>query len=80
MFGELQVGFALDAVAAELRVARQLLVFLEQLRRIAALAIILAIAARSTSGNAAPAAATAAPATALTIVDQMKIPINSLGL
>jgi len=81
MFGELEVGFALDAVAAELRVAGQLLVLFKQLRRIPTLAIVLAIAARSAAGNAAPAAAaaTAAPATALPIVDQMEIPINSLG-
>jgi hypothetical protein len=73
MFGVLQISFALDAVAAELRVARQLLVLFQKLRRIAALAIVLAIAAWSTARNAAPAAAaaTAAPATALPIVDQM---------
>jgi hypothetical protein len=67
MVRELQIIFALDAIARELRVTRHVLVFLEQLRRIAALAVVLAIA----SEILAPLATTAATAAALSIVDQM---------
>ena len=49
MVGELEIIFGLDAVAGELRVARHALVFLEQLRGIAALAIVLAIASGLTA-------------------------------
>ena len=44
MVRKLQIIFGLDAVARELRVARQALVFFQQLGGIAALAIVLAIA------------------------------------
>jgi hypothetical protein len=47
MVGELQKIFGLDAVAAELRVARHALVFFEQLGGIAALPVVLAIATAS---------------------------------
>jgi len=67
MVGELKEIFALDAVARELSVARHVLVFLEQLRRVAALAIVLPVAAE-VGASLASAAATAA---ALSITDQM---------
>jgi hypothetical protein len=67
MVGELQIIFALHAVAGELRVARHVLVLFEELRRIAALAIVLAVSAEVWV-PLPPAAATAAT---LSIVDQM---------
>jgi hypothetical protein len=70
MFGELQVIFALDAVAAKLRVTRELLVLFQKLGGVAPLPIVLAIAAGHVVRRASPAA-TAAPAAALTIVDQL---------
>ena len=44
MVRKLQIIFGLDAVALHLRVARQALVFLEQLGGIAALPVVLAVA------------------------------------
>jgi len=67
MVGELQEIFALDPVARELRVASHVLVLLEQLRRVAALPVILAVA----PGSGSPLAPAAAPAAALSIIDQM---------
>jgi hypothetical protein len=67
MVGELQEIFALDPVARELRVASHALVLLEQLRRVAALPVILAVA----PGSRSPLAPAAAPAAALSIIDQM---------
>jgi hypothetical protein len=64
---ELQIIFALDAIAGELRVARHVLVFFEQLRGVAPLAVVLPVAPEIWA-SLAPAAATAA---ALSIVDQM---------
>ena len=56
MVRKLQIIFGLDAVALHLRVARQALIFFEQLGGVAALAIVLAvarpgIAARRTPGR-----------------------------
>jgi len=48
MVRELEIIFGLDAIPGELHVARQRLVLLEQLGGIAALAIVLAIAVRTT--------------------------------
>ena len=72
MVGELETIFGLHAVALKLRVARERLVFLKQLRGIAARAVVLPVAhigrlVRRTR-SAATAAATAA---VLTIVYQM---------
>jgi hypothetical protein len=70
MIGELEVIFGLHTITGKLHVARQCLVFFEQLGGIAALAIVLAIAVR-TSGHALGTLPTAtATAAALTIVDQ----------
>jgi hypothetical protein len=71
----LQIIFGLDAVATELRIARHALVFFQELRGIATLAIVLAVAIRPSTevlGPLAPAAATAA--TLLSIIDQMLLP------
>jgi hypothetical protein len=68
----LQIIFALDAVAGKLRVARHALVFFEELRGIATLAIVLAVArlpaAEVPTSTLSP---TTAPAAALSIVDQI---------
>jgi hypothetical protein len=77
MVRELQEIFGLDAVARELGVARHALVFLEQLGGIAALAIVLAVARLSAEISAAALSSTAAPAAALTIVDQMSTSLRS---
>ena len=71
----LEIGFGLDAVALHLGVARQALIFFQQLGGIAALPIVLAVAgARIVAARrSTAAAAAAAPAAALTIVDQTKI-------
>ena len=72
MVCELQIIFALDAVACELRIARHALVFFKQLRRIAALPVILAITAPGLSSEVrSPLTSTPAPAAALTIIDQI---------
>ena len=72
----LQIIFGLDPVAGELRIARQRLVFFEQLRRVAALAVILAVAA-GIAGHALRALSTAATTTAaLTIVDQLVVSLS----
>jgi hypothetical protein len=74
----LQIIFGLDPVARELRVARQTLVFFEQLGGIPALPVVLAIARLSAATAAevlAPLSTAAAPAaTLLSIVDQMRFP------
>jgi len=67
---ELQIIFCLDAVAGKLRIARQALVFLKQLRGIASLTIILPVS-RLAANILAPLSPTAAPAAALSIVDQI---------
>jgi hypothetical protein len=71
MVGKLEPVFGLDAVAGELRVARHALVLFEQLGGIAALAIVLAIAGLTATDVRAPLSSAAAPAAALTIIDQM---------
>jgi hypothetical protein len=76
MVRELQIIFGLDAVAGELRVARHVLVFLKQLGRVAALAIVLPIA-RLTAEILAPLAPAAAAAATLTIVDQIPTSLRS---
>jgi len=70
----LQIIFCLDAVARKLRIARHALVFFEQLRGITALAIILAIAGLAAAGIRSSLPTAAAPAAALTIIDQMLLP------
>ena len=70
MIGVLEIIFGLDAIAGELRVARQRLVFLKQLRRVAALAIVRPVA--GVAGHALRALPTAAATTAaLSIIDQL---------
>ena len=78
MVGILQIIFGLDAVALHLRVAGQALVFLQELRGIAALPVVLAVAGTGIACWAArpPPPPPAAPAAALTIVDQTKILTN----
>ena len=78
MVGELEIGLGRDPVALALRVGREVLVFLEELRRIAAGAIVDAVAVVRTALALATAtltptivvAATAATAAGLPIVDQ----------
>jgi hypothetical protein len=74
MVGILQVIFGLHAIAAELRVARHALVLFQKLRRIAALAVVLAIAVRSTAEVLGSLPATAATAATLSIIDQISFP------
>ena len=76
MIRELQKIFGLDAVAGKLGVARHVLVFLEELRRIAALAIVLAVT-RLSAEILSPLSPTAAPAAALSIVDQIPTSLRS---
>ncbi len=73
----LQIIFGLHAVSRELRVARHALVFLQELGGIAALAIILAVARLSAEVPPSPLSPTAAPAAALSIVDQMPTSLRS---
>jgi hypothetical protein len=73
MVRELKVIFALYPVAGELRVARHVLVFFEQLSRVSTLAIVLPVAPEVL----APLAPAAAPAAALSIVDQMPTSLKS---
>ena len=69
MIGELQIIFGVDPVALHLRIGRQRLVFLEQLRGIAARAIVDAVAVVRRLRIAATLAlsTTAATAAGLTI-------------
>jgi hypothetical protein len=82
MVCELQEIFGLDAIAAELGVARHALVLFEQLGGIAALAVVLAIAAAATaSGHSLWALPTATTTTAaLTIIDQAVFPYRTGAL
>ena len=77
MVRELEIIFGLDAVARELRIARHALVFFEQLGGIAALAIVLAVARLSAEVPAPRLSTAAAPAAALTIIDQMPTSLRS---
>jgi hypothetical protein len=70
MVGVLEIIFGLDPVAGKLGVARQALIFFEQLGRVAALAIITGVAGNARQSLRALCAATTTTA-ALTIVDQM---------
>ena len=74
MVRELEVIFALDAVSSELRVASHVLVFLEQLRRVSTLAVVLPVVAPDILASLASTAATAA---ALSIVDQMPTSLSN---
>ena len=76
MVRELEIIFGLDAVARELRVTRHALVFFEQLGGIAALAIVLPVA-RLSAEVLAPLSPAAAPAAALSIIDQMPTSLRS---
>jgi hypothetical protein len=76
---ELEKIFGLDPVARELRVACHALVFLEQLRGIAPLTIVLAVP-RLTADVLPSLSPTTAPATALTIVDQMPTSLRSVSV
>jgi len=69
----LQIIFGLDAVARELRIARHALVLFEQLGGVAALAVVLSIP-RLAAEVRSPLSSTAAPAAALTIIDQNSLP------
>ncbi len=75
MIRELQIIFGVDAVALHLGVARQRLVFFEQLGRVAARPIVNAIAVFGTTPRIATTLralpATTATAAGLTIVDQV---------
>ena len=78
MIRELQIIFGVDAIARHLRVAGQVLVLFEQLRRIAARATVDPVAAVTLSVAAAAtltllATTTAATATVLTVVDQFTV-------
>ncbi len=75
MIGKLQIIFGVDAVTLHLGVARQRLVFFEQLCRVAACPIVNAIAVFGTTPGIATTLralpATTATAAGLTIVDQV---------
>jgi hypothetical protein len=71
MVGELKVIFGLDAIPGELRISRHALVFFKKLRRIATLAVVLAVAVWPSAEVLGPLPATTATAAALTIIDQM---------
>jgi len=77
MVGVLEVILGLDPVARELGVARQALVLLEQLGGVAALAVVLAIA-RLSAEIGAPLSSAAAPAAALSLIDQMPTSLRSV--
>jgi hypothetical protein len=78
MVGVLQIIFGLDTIACKLCVARHALIFLEQLGGVAALAIILAVP-RLPAEILAPLSTAAAPAAALTIIDQMPTSLRSVS-
>jgi len=78
MVRELKIIFGLDAVAGELGIARHAFVFLEQLDGIAALTIVLPVSGLAAE-VLAPLSPAAAPAAALTIVDQMPTSLRSSG-
>jgi hypothetical protein len=74
MIRELQIIFHLDAVAGKLGVPRHVLVFLEQLGCVTALAVVLTVGVGPAPDVLRPLAPTTAPAAALTIADQMSLP------
>jgi hypothetical protein len=73
MVCELQEIFSLDPVAGQLGVARHALIFFEQLRGIASLAIVLPVTRLAATHTLGPLPAATAPAAAatLSIIDQM---------
>lgn len=73
MLGILKIIFGLHPVSRKLRIPSHALVLLEQLGGVAALATVLAIAARLPT-DIRPLPSTAAPAAALTIIDQSDFP------
>jgi hypothetical protein len=77
VIGELKIIFGLHTVARELGIARHALVLFKQLRGIAALAIVLPVP-RLSAEILAPLPTTAAPAAALSIVDQMPTSLRSV--
>jgi hypothetical protein len=78
MVCELEVIFGLDAVAGQLGVARHALVLFEQLGGIAALPVVLAITAATTTRHSLRTLSTAtATAAALTIIDQAVVPYRT---
>jgi hypothetical protein len=79
MVGELEVIFGLDPIASKLGIARHALVFFKQLRRIAALAVVLAIAGLAADVLAPLPAAAATAATLLSIIDQMPTSLRSVA-
>jgi hypothetical protein len=76
MIGILEIIFGLDPVAGELRIARQALVFFQQLGGVAALAVILAVAAGIASHALRTLSAAATTTAALTIVDQVLVSLS----
>ena len=75
MIRELEIIFGVDPIALHLGVAREALIFFEQLGGIAALAIVLPVARLSAAEVSSPALpTTAASAAALSIIDQIHRP------
>ena len=72
MVRELEIIFGLNPVACELGVARHALVLLEQLGGIAALTSVLTVP-RLSAEVLSPLTPTAAPAAALSIIDQIYV-------
>jgi hypothetical protein len=72
MVGELEIIFGLNAIARELRVPCHALVLFEQLGGISALAIVLTVP-RLSAEVRSPLTPTAAPAAALSIIDQIYV-------
>src|SRR5206468_5952172 len=75
----LQKIFGLHAISGELRIARQALVFLEELGGIAALAIVLAVARLSAEIPTSTLSSAAASAATLSIIDQMPTSLRRSG-
>jgi hypothetical protein len=80
MIRELEIIFGLHTIPGKLHVARQGLVFFEQLRGVAALAIVLAIAIRPAGNILGTLSAATATAAALTIVDQESCSLSHRAL
>jgi hypothetical protein len=83
MVGELEIIFSVHPIARHLRITREVAIFFEQLRRIAAGAVVDPVAGISIAAIATTAAilagviVPAATATGLTIVDQRFVPMLS---
>lgn len=76
MIGVLEVIFGLDAVAGELGIAREALVFLHELGGIAALAVILTVATGVARHSLRTLSAAATTTAALTIIDQLVVSLS----